>query len=417
MRIAITGASGFLGRQLVERLQKRNVELLLVGRDPASLRVLFPDCQAISYDEIAIHAKGCDALLHLAVVNNDSSEKPEVFHQVNCMLTTRTCMQAREAGIKRFIFTSSVRALNFKDQSPYAESKRFAVEELAKIDGIDVEVLYLPAVVGDQFAGRLANLQRLPATLQKAALLFLQLLKPVVKVDSVTNAVISASNRVGDQFELRIVSDGQVANPVFTQIKRVIDVTFALGVVFFLWWAMILIWIAIRLDSPGPGIFRQVRTGRDGLVFTCYKFRTMQLSTPNVATHEISTSAITRLGGFLRRSKLDELPQVVNLLRNDMSLVGPRPCLPSQEVLVEARKARGVLRIKPGITGFAQINGIDMSDPERLAKWDECYLQLQTLLLDIKIILATAGGRGHQTKRENCPFLLSDISVNGTKAA
>lgn len=157
---------------------------------------------------------------------------------------------------------------------------------------------------------------------------------------------------------------------------------------------MLLIWIAIRLESPGAGIFRQARTGRDGRVFVCYKFRTMQLSTPNVGTHEVSASAITRMGSFLRGSKLDELPQIVNLLRNEMSLVGPRPCLPSQNTLVEARRARGVLGIKPGITGLAQINSIDMSDPERLAIWDERYLRLQTLLLDIKIILATAGGRG-----------------------
>ena len=390
MRIVITGASGFLGRQLVECFQKQNVEMLLVGRDPASLRALFPDCQAISYSQIAARANGYDALLHLAVVNNNSSEKLETFRQVNCELTVETCMQARAAGVKRFIFVSSTHALNHGDQSPYAVSKRLAVEALAMIDGIGVEVLYLPAVVDNLFARRLVRLRRLQA-LQKVALLVLRLLKPTVKVETVMHAVLSSSNRAGDRLERRIVSNGQADNPLFALTKRAVDIAFALGAVIFLWWAMILIWIVIRLDSSGPGILRQARTGREGRIFTCYKFRTMQPSTPDVGTHEISASAITRVGGFLRRSKLDELPQIVNLLKNDMSLVGPRPCLPSQHPLIEARSRRGVLGIKPGITGLAQVNGIDMSDPDRIVELDARYLKLQTFLLDIKIILATVG--------------------------
>ncbi|MFY9237845.1 MAG: sugar transferase [Roseovarius sp.] len=111
-------------------------------------------------------------------------------------------------------------------------------------------------------------------------------------------------------------------------------------------------------------------------------------------THEVSAASITRIGHFLPRSKIDELPQVWNILRNEISLIGPRPGLPVQTALFEARQARGVFAVKPGISGLAQINDIDMSDPERLADWDARYIALQSLLLDAKIIMATLIGKG-----------------------
>jgi lipopolysaccharide/colanic/teichoic acid biosynthesis glycosyltransferase len=97
----------------------------------------------------------------------------------------------------------------------------------------------------------------------------------------------------------------------------------------------------------------------------------------------------------MRSSKLDELPQVWNIIRNEISLVGPRPCLPIQTQLIDERRERGVLAVKPGITGLAQVNGIDMSDPARLAKCDARYVRLQSLLLDIRLIISTALGRGN----------------------
>ena len=100
----------------------------------------------------------------------------------------------------------------------------------------------------------------------------------------------------------------------------------------------------------------------------------------------------------MRATKLDELPQIWNILRNEVSLIGPRPCLPVQDELIEARRRRGVLTIKPGISGLAQINGIDMSEPERLACWDARYVALQSLLLDLKVIFATATGSGQGDK-------------------
>ncbi len=108
----------------------------------------------------------------------------------------------------------------------------------------------------------------------------------------------------------------------------------------------------------------------------------------------MSSAAVTPLGGKLRRYKLDELPQLWNVLWGDMSLIGPRPCLPTQEELVRLRGQAGVLHIRPGISGLAQVAGVDMSDPARLVSWDDRYIALRGLILDIRLILQTALGAG-----------------------
>lgn len=155
---------------------------------------------------------------------------------------------------------------------------------------------------------------------------------------------------------------------------------------------ILLLTVLIRLESAGPGLFRQSRVGRDGTPFVCLKLRTMRTDAPNVATHLAGTAHVTRLGRFLRRSKLDELPQLWNVLVGEMSLVGPRPCLPGQSELIAERARRGVLRLRPGITGLAQVRGVDMTDPARLAELDADYARRMSMTLDLRIILATLGG-------------------------
>lgn len=154
--------------------------------------------------------------------------------------------------------------------------------------------------------------------------------------------------------------------------------------------------LMIRLDSPGPAFLRQTRVGMNGTPFTCIKLRTMFADTGNRPTHEVGKSAVTRIGRFLRRTKLDELPQLWNVLTGDMNFVGPRPCLPTQTALIEARRAHGVLAMRPGITGVSQIAGVDMSDPERLAKLDATYER--SLGTDLNIIAATVLGAGQGDK-------------------
>jgi len=161
-----------------------------------------------------------------------------------------------------------------------------------------------------------------------------------------------------------------------------------------MWWLLLIVWFSVKCGSPGPGIYAQERVGRYGKTFTCYKFRTMQQGTVQAGTHEVSQASVTGIGRFLRRTKLDELPQVWNILKNEISLIGPRPGLPVQKELYEARQAWGVFKVKPGISGLAQVNDIDMSNPEKLARWDARYIALQSLSLDIGIVLATVSGHG-----------------------
>ena len=177
-------------------------------------------------------------------------------------------------------------------------------------------------------------------------------------------------------------------------MKRSFDVLASMLLLLFCLPILLIVIIAIRLESPGPAIFRQVRVGKNGRPFTCYKLRTMYSGTATLPTHEVQASSVTALGERLRRFKIDELPQLWNVLIGDMSLVGPRPCLPSQVDLVEARRRLGVLDVRPGITGLAQVNGVDMSDANRLAEIDAQYVRTQSLIGDFRLILATLRGQG-----------------------
>ena len=151
----------------------------------------------------------------------------------------------------------------------------------------------------------------------------------------------------------------------------------------------------VAAETRASPLFRQGRVGRDGRPFTMLKLRTMRADTPHGASHEIGASTITRSGRLLRRTKIDELPQLWNVLTGDMSLVGPRPCLPGQVELVGERTRLGVLRLRPGITGPAQLAGLDMSSPVVLAYADAAYLGPWSLGRDLNILMRTALGKGN----------------------
>jgi O-antigen biosynthesis protein WbqP len=151
--------------------------------------------------------------------------------------------------------------------------------------------------------------------------------------------------------------------------------------------------LAVRATSPGPTIFKQIRVGKDQKPFAIYKIRTMRLGTKEAGTHMVEGQSVTAIGRILRKIRLDEIPQLFNVLAGDMSLVGPRPSLPSQTELIAARKAYNVYSVRPGITGLAQIQGLDMSKPAELAKVDGTYVRTRSLYLDLMIILQTMTGR------------------------
>jgi lipopolysaccharide/colanic/teichoic acid biosynthesis glycosyltransferase len=174
---------------------------------------------------------------------------------------------------------------------------------------------------------------------------------------------------------------------------RFFDILFSLMGLFFGLPILLLLTLIGYFDTGSP-IFRQKRVGRHKKPFTLLKFRTMRPNTASVATHLADTSAITPLGSFLRKTKLDELPQLWNVLKGEMSLVGPRPCLFNQEELIQEREQRSVFKARPGITGLAQVCEIDMSTPEILAETDARMLYSLTIKDYFSYIFMTISGRG-----------------------
>ncbi|MFM5361282.1 sugar transferase [Aeromonas veronii] len=159
-------------------------------------------------------------------------------------------------------------------------------------------------------------------------------------------------------------------------------------------WPILLIVIVLGVFDTGSPIFVQTRVGKNKKPFKLIKFRTMSVDTQSVASHLANTSSITKLGAFLRKTKIDELPQLINVLKGEMSLVGPRPNLFNQEELIKERDALGVYEVLPGITGLAQVQNIDMSTPALLAKTDRQMIDSLTLTSYFRYIIMTATGSG-----------------------
>lgn len=174
---------------------------------------------------------------------------------------------------------------------------------------------------------------------------------------------------------------------------RLFDFFFSLLGLVFGFPLLLILWVIGFLDTGSP-LFRQERVGRNKKPFTLVKFRTMKKGTASVASHLASADAITPFGNFLRKTKLDELPQLWNVLKGEMSLVGPRPCLFNQEELIQEREKRGVLAARPGITGLAQVNEIDMSTPVLLAETDQRMIESLGVRDYFRYILQTVTGKG-----------------------
>ena len=175
-------------------------------------------------------------------------------------------------------------------------------------------------------------------------------------------------------------------------MKRLFDILLALLAIVVLAVPMVLVGAAVRLTSRGPALYWSSRVGKKNMLFSMPKFRTMHTRTPTVATHLLANPQryLTPIGSFLRKTSLDELPQLWNILKGDMSWVGPRPALYNQADLIAQRTIHGVHTLVPGLTGWAQINGRDEIPIPEKVKLDVFYLTHQSILMDIKIILLTA---------------------------
>ena len=186
-------------------------------------------------------------------------------------------------------------------------------------------------------------------------------------------------------------------------IKRIFDFSLALLLAMPTVLIILIFVVIVKLDSPGPVLFKHLRVGKFERPFQVWKIRTMHVDTVLRASHHTDAECITRSGKWLRRTKIDELPQIWSVLVGNMSFVGPRPCLPTQSEVIEERRRLGVYTLLPGITGPSQILGVDMSQPRLLAETDALYLGGHCLQRDISLVIKTlfGGGRGDAVSRQN----------------
>ncbi|MBY4636081.1 sugar transferase [Sphingopyxis sp. XHP0097] len=391
----VTGASGKIGRHLVPLLARNGRTLLAVGRNSDTLRRLFANqtgsVAVADYGDLK-RLPGCDTLIHLAVRNNDAPGTLADFSAVNVDFASQIAREFSRMNGRRFLNISSILALDDFEESPYAVSKAIGKRAIHDIIGDRLDNVHIGYFHDRGYFGeRLAFLSRFGPAVGGMIFALLKMLKPATSAQSLVDYALGEPHSLPPP---GILTDDLSRSRAYRAISRSMDLGVGLGILLLFLPVFAVIWIAIRLDSPGPAIFAQQRVGAAQIPFTLYKFRTMKRDTVAAGTHEVSSSAVTRIGAFLRRTKLDELPQAINLLRGNMTLVGPRPCLYSQTELMQAREALGVYALKPGITGYAQIREIDMSRPIALARSDHRYKKLRSLLLDLRIIVATALGRG-----------------------
>lgn len=183
-----------------------------------------------------------------------------------------------------------------------------------------------------------------------------------------------------------------IRNRYYLSFKRILDILIALDALFIIAIPMLIVFLIVYIDDPGSVIFKQYRVGMGGHRFKLYKLRTMRRDTPKyMATSEVDDPSryITRVGHILRRLSIDELPQLFNVLKGDMSIVGPRPLISDEHEIHELRMKFGVYKVRPGLTGLAQIHGRDMTTADDKVRWDVQYLEEFGFWTDVKIVLST----------------------------
>ena len=222
------------------------------------------------------------------------------------------------------------------------------------------------------------------------------ILPGIIEKISCANSVSSIDKSAG-----RDLKSVGVINRRYWAFKRIMDIILALAALFIIAVPMLIVFLIAYIDDPGNVLFTQYRVGMGGRCFKLYKLRTMRQDTPKyMSTSEVDDPDryITRIGRILRRLSIDELPQLINVLKGDMSIVGPRPLISAEHEIHDLRMKYGVYKIRPGLTGLAQIHGRDMVAPADKVRWDVRYLEEFGFWTDVKIVLSTIpkviGGHG-----------------------
>lgn len=501
-KILVTGANGFLGSALVEYLTGRFALAAAVrsveSAGPAGQENTVAVGNIDANTDWSVALAGVDAVVHCAarahVMKDGSLDPLEEYRKVNVNGTRALVQQAAKAGVKRFVFISSIKvngestsarpaytaeqAAAPEDaygQSKY-EAEQMLLDECARA-GMELVIIRPPLLYGTGVKANFRSLCRLAAKPLPLPFGAVRNQRSMLYVGNLCHFIEtcithpSAANQTfviadGEDVSLRqllvlirkamgrgpgllpvpvglfrlagrvtgkqavvdrLVGDLQVDTskarqvlgwqPPYTvaqgvaatvadlsarsaekpargsAVLRLFDIIFALCGLLFGFPILLAIYVLGLFDTGSP-LFLQERVGRNKKPFTLVKFRTMKVDTASVASHLASASSITRMGGFLRKTKLDELPQLWNVLKGEMSLVGPRPNLFNQEELIAERDALGVYDVRPGITGLAQVNEIDMSTPRLLAETDAEMIRQMTVGNYFRFIFQTVAGKG-----------------------
>lgn len=500
MNILITGANGFVGESLVKHLLTIEHQVIAGVR---KLPKLQQDCEYRIIDSLENKADlstaltDIDVLVHAAarvhVMKESATDPLTEFRKVNVEGTLNLARQAIEAGVKRFIFISSIKVNGESTElghpytadsqphpsDPYGVSKYEAEQgllKLAKTTSLEVVIIRPTLVYGENVKGNFHSLMKwthkgVPLPIGGIT----QNLRSLISVDNLVDFIVTCIEHKDAKNEVFLISDDddistaglldeiskglEVTNkalpisvslinkgaailgkPGIAQrlsgslqvdisksktlldwqpkhsaneaiqktakfyksnlnnhktitLQRPLDIAFsATGLVVAS--PLLIGATVIGYFDTGSPLFVQERIGKDQKPFKLVKFRTMRVATESVASHLVDNTSITKLGKVLRKTKLDELPQLLNVLKGEMSLVGPRPNLFNQEELIEAREKMKVYDVLPGITGLAQLSGVDMSTPERLAKVDREMIDNLSLKNYFSYIIRTALGKG-----------------------
>ena len=501
MNILVTGANGFVSQSLVNNLLNNTKYKVVAGVRKIPAKKVNCEYRLINNLEdkpvLSNVVRDIDVVIHTAarvhVMDDKSADPLTEFRKVNVEGTLNLARQAVEAGVKRFIFISSIKVNGegtelgkpYTEYSkpnpidPYGISKYEAEQGLLKIaetTSLEVVIIRPTLIYGENVKGNFHSLMKwtyrgvpLPIGGIKHNL------RSLVSVDNLVDFIVTCIEHKDAKNEVFLISDdddistadlleeiakglgvknkavnipagfintaasaigksgvaqrlsgslqvdiskakkllgwhpkystsesiqktarsykSSLTAPKSMTLQRPLDILFsATGLVVAS--PLLIGATAIGYLDTGSPLFIQERVGKDQKPFNLIKFRTMKVSTESVASHLVDNTSITKLGKVLRKTKLDELPQLINVLKGEMSLVGPRPNLFNQKDLIEAREQIGVYEVLPGITGLAQLSGIDMSTPERLAKKDKEMIDTINLKKYFSYILNTALGKG-----------------------